>query len=297
MSLSRRLTRKGRTSAYSQCRSITVCDAARVTSERWRALTEWPLIGVALVFLVVFSWAVIGDVRGEAAFRANVLMWICWAAFAVDYVVRLVLAEQRGRWFVRHLPDLALVALPMLRPLRLLRLIILLAAFQRLAGRTMRGRVLVYVVGSTIGLVYLCSLAMLEVERHDPASRIHSFGEAIWWAFATITTVGYGDITPVTFEGRLIAVVLMIGGVALLGTVTAALASWLVERVGVETREAVQDQADTRETQELRRERAADERTTARLEALSAEIAALRAELAHRPGPVPEADGTRPLAP
>ncbi len=292
-----RLTRRGPAGAYSECSSITVCDAARVTSERWRALTEWPLIGVAVVFLVVFSWAVIGDVRGEEAFRANVLLWLCWAAFAVDYVVRLVLAEQRGRWFVRHLPDLALVALPMLRPLRLLRLIILLAAFQRLAGRTMRGRVLIYVVGSTVGLVYLCSLAMLEVERHDPASKIHSFGEAVWWAFATITTVGYGDITPVTFEGRLIAVVLMIGGVALLGTVTAALASWLVERVGVETREAVQDEADTREAEESRRERAADERMTARLEALAAEVAALRSELAGRPESTPQPNGSCPRTP
>lgn len=281
-----------------------MCNAARVTSARWQALSEWPLIGVAVVFLVVYSWAVIGDVRGEAAVRANVVMWVCWVAFAVDYSVRLVLAKQRGRWFIRHLPDLALVALPMLRPLRLLRLVILLAAFQRLAGRTMRGRVVVYVLGSTIGLIYLCSLGMLEVERHAPGSEIKNFGDAVWWAFATITTVGYGDIIPVTFEGRLIAVVLMIGGVALLGTVTAALASWLVERVGVETREAVKDEADAAAAQEFRRDLAVEERTVARLDALASEIAALRAELVSRPTPAPDADtaqlpveGHRPAAP
>ena len=277
--------------------TVTVCDAARVTSARWQALTEWPLIGVALVFLVVLSWAVIGDIHGEAAVRANVVMWICWVPFVVDYVVRLILAEQRGRWFVRHLPDLALVALPMLRPLRLLRLIILLAAFQRLAGRTMRGRVLIYVLGSTVGLIYLCSLVMVEVERHAPGSRIRDFGDAVWWAFTTITTVGYGDITPVTFEGRLIAVVLMIGGVALLGTVTAALASWLVERVGVETREAVRDEADATAAEGVRREQAADERMMARLADLSAEIAALRADLAGRPGAAPDAESPRPASP
>lgn len=262
---------------------VTVCNAARVTTARWQALTEWPLIGVALVFLVTFSWAVIGDLHGEAGFRANAVLWICWAAFAVDYVVRLVLAEQRGRWFVRHLLDLAVVALPMLRPLRLLRLVILLAAFQRLAGRTMRGRVVVYVVGSTIGLVYLCALAMLDVERHAPGSRVHNFGDAIWWAFTTITTVGYGDITPVTFEGRCIAVVLMIGGVALLGTVTAALASWLVERVGVETREVVRQEVTAEVASDARKEQAVDERLAARLDALAGEVAALRAELAARP--------------
>jgi voltage-gated potassium channel len=53
----------------------------------------------------------------------------------------------------------------------------------------------------------------------------------LWWAFTTITTVGYGDLYPVSFTGRCIAVALMVGGIALLGTITATIASWLVEKV------------------------------------------------------------------
>lgn len=250
-----------------------------VTSSRWQAIAEWPLIGAALVFLVAFSWAVIADLHGTAGAWAGGVMWVCWAAFAVDYFVRLALAEQRGRWFVRHLLDLAVVALPMLRPLRMIRLIILLAAFQRLAGLTLRGRVMAYVIGSTIGLVYLCSLAMLNEERYAPGTQIHNFGDAIWWAFTTITTVGYGDVTPVTVTGRCVAVVLMIGGVALLGTVTAALASWLVERVGDETREVVRQESEA-EARVEEDSAAAQMRLAEQIAALAAEVADLRRALA-----------------
>lgn len=260
-----------------------------MTAARWQAVTEWPLIGVALVFLVTFSWAVIGDLHDTAAVAANAVLWACWAFFAVDYLVRLVLAERRAQWFVRHLPDLAVVALPMLRPLRLLRLVILLAAFQRLAGRTMRGRIVVYVVGSTVGLVYLCALAMLDVERGVRGSHIHDFGDALWCAFATITTVGYGDIVPVTLTGRCIAVVLMIGGVALLGTVTATLASWLVERMADQTRDAV-EQVSTEEAQAEQRSADAAAQLAEQVRSLAAELAELRATL--RASPAGRASGS-----
>lgn len=60
-------------------------------------------------------------------------------------------------------------------------------------------------------------------------------GDAIWWAFVTITTVGYGDLYPGTATGRAVAVALMVGGIALIGVVTATLASWIVERVAEES--------------------------------------------------------------
>lgn len=58
---------------------------------------------------------------------------------------------------------------------------------------------------------------------------------SLWWAFATVTTVGYGDFSPVTFQGKIIAVVLMFTGIALIGIATATLASWIVDQVNLET--------------------------------------------------------------
>jgi voltage-gated potassium channel len=99
----------------------------------------------------------------------------------------------------------------------------------RSIGGFFRGRVVIYAaVGSTL-LVYVAALAELDAERNY--GHITNFGDALWWAFVTITTVGYGDFFPVSVTGRLVAVGVMVGGIALLGVVTATLASWIVERV------------------------------------------------------------------
>ncbi|RKR76159.1 potassium channel family protein [Frondihabitans australicus] len=200
---------------------------------RWRKISDVPLMVVSVVFLAAYSIEVIANLQGHASDGVEVIIAITWLLFVIDYVVNLVLAERRGRWFWRHLLDLAIVALPLLRPLRLLRLVTLLAILQRTAGRTFRGRVVVYVVGSAALLVYVSALAVLDVERPLHGATIVNFPDALWWAFVTITTVGYGDYTPISLEGRMIAVALMLGGIALLGSVTATLASWIVERVQI----------------------------------------------------------------
>ncbi len=210
---------------------------------QWRRYTEWPLSGVALLFLGVFAWQVIDQPTGSSAVAAESIINATWAVFIVDYLVTLILARPRWRWFYTHLFDLAIVALPLLRPLRLLRLVVLLRVLQRAAGTALRGRVVVYAAGSALLLVFVGALAVLDTERGAPGASITTFGRAIWWAFVTITTVGYGDVYPVTDEGRLIAVAVMLGGIALIGVVTATLASWIVERVAQQDEES---QAATR---------------------------------------------------
>jgi voltage-gated potassium channel len=164
-------------------------------------------------------------------------MVITWALFVADYGARLYLAPNRPQWFVRHLLDLAIVALPLLRPLRLLRLVLLIAALEKAIGGAIRGRVVVYTASSAILLVYAGSLAILQAERSHPGGRINTFGDALWWSMSTVTTVGYGDESPVTGEGRMVAVLLMVGGIGLIGAVTATLASWIVQRVAQEDTE------------------------------------------------------------
>jgi voltage-gated potassium channel len=97
------------------------------------------------------------------------------------------------------------------------------------------------VIGSAILLTYIGALASLDAEQNTAGSNIRNFGDALWWAIVTITTVGYGDHYPITLLGRAVAVGLMIGGITLLGVITAALASWLIEQVGARTEADIQD--------------------------------------------------------
>jgi hypothetical protein len=146
----------------------------------------------------------------------------------------LALADQRLRYLGRRWYDLVVILLPLLRPLQLLRLIPLLSVLSRRAQTGLRGRVAVYVAGGASLLAFVAAIAVLDVERSSPDANINGFGDAIWWAVTTMTTVGYGDHYPVTGIGRAVGFGLMLGGIALLGTVTATLASWLVESVAAE---------------------------------------------------------------
>lgn len=238
-----------------------------MTQEAWRRRSEWPLTAAALVFLGAYSIQVIANTEYPVV---EILIWTTWAAFVLDYVMNLVLAKQRGRWFLRNLHELAIVALPALRPLRLLRLVTLLRVMHRVGGNALRGRVLTYVLGAATLLIYAGALGVLDAEENSPDANLTNFGDALWWAMTTITTVGYGDHYPVTFLGRCVAAGLMVGGVAVLGVVTASVASWMVQSVAQETQaELVATEAPIHE--ELRQLSAQVERLTELLKA-SAEL-------------------------
>ncbi|MFC7587661.1 potassium channel family protein [Nonomuraea antimicrobica] len=112
----------------------------------------------------------------------------------------------------------------------LLRALLLLHVIAERVRLPLRLRAVVYVSGTAIFLAVIGSIAVLDVERHNPDGNITTIGDALWWSLTTMTTVGYGDRFPITSEGRLVAAGLMLAGIALLGVVTAAIASWFVER-------------------------------------------------------------------
>ena len=108
----------------------------------WRRLAEWPLLVASVAFLVAFSIEVIGNLPDSRSAVFNWVIWGTWALFIIDYLVNLVLAERRARWFLVNLYQVPILLLPALRPLRLLRLITLLGFMQRFAGSALRGRIL-----------------------------------------------------------------------------------------------------------------------------------------------------------
>lgn len=210
-----------------------------MTVERWERRSEVPLILLAVAFLVAYAWPVL-DPRLEPDLRTvlGAVTWTVWGAFAVDLVARLALAEDRAEYAVRHWYDVALVVLPLLRPLRLLRLVALIRILDRSASSSLAGRVLVYVAGAATLAVGLGALAVLDAERDATEPNITTFGDALWWAATTVTTVGYGDRYPVSTEGRVVAVVLMGVGIGVMGAVIASVTSFILARVEEERRSA-----------------------------------------------------------
>lgn len=77
-------------------------------------------------------------------------------------------------------------------------------------------------------MIVIMGAAILDIERNAVGSNIHTPMDALWWGLVTITTIGYGDKFPVTTEGRLVAAVLIIFGVAMISTLTASFAAWIL---------------------------------------------------------------------
>jgi voltage-gated potassium channel len=241
---------------------LTMSDESR--RERWETRADWPLTITALLLLGAYAVPILRpDLASPLLTLCWLVTWAAWTLFVVDYVARLALSRDRVAFVRANLFDLAVVALPLLRPLRLLRLVTLLSVLNRNLGGSIRGRVAVYVAGATTLVLFVASLAVLDAERGAKGATITTFGDAAWWAFTTVTTVGYGDLYPKTGQGRFIAGGLMLAGIALLGIVTASLASWLIDKVReVEARTQAATHAD--------------------VTALTAEVRALRAEFAAR---------------
>ena len=200
--------------------------------QKWERRAEMPLLFLALAFLVAYAWPVLDPrLSSDLATTLRVAGWTVWVAFAVDFAIRIALADPRWSYVRSHWYDLALIVLPMLRPLRLLRLLALARIMNRSATGSLIGRVSTYVVGTAVMSAGLATIAVLDAEQDAPGANITTFGDALWWSATTVTTVGYGDRFPVTTEGRLIAVALMIVGIATVGAVIASITGWIVAQV------------------------------------------------------------------
>ena len=141
------------------------------TMDQWNRRTEIPLGGAAALFLVAYAWPIINpDLNGDIAKVYTLTTLVVWVLFVVDYVVRVGIADDRSHSVLHHIPDLLVIALPLLRPLRLLRLVALLHIMNRSAAGSLRGKVAVYVTGGGLMLVFVAALAVLDEERGQPGS-------------------------------------------------------------------------------------------------------------------------------
>ncbi|MFE3637116.1 potassium channel family protein [Streptomyces cellostaticus] len=237
---------------------------------RWEQRTGGWLIGLAVVYLTAYAVPILAPELPRAwRNTAATVTFAIWALLAVEFVLRFVMAGSRWQFVKVRLFDLATLILPPLRPLRLVTIVFMVVRRNASTLGRVRLRLGTYVGACTALLLFLSSLAILDVERRNPDASITTFGDALWWSVTTVTTVGYGDLYPTTTEGRLIAIALMVGGIALAGLVTATLASWFMDRFS-----------------ELR---ATEARTNSEISALTEEVRRLRDELHAQRRTVPSA--------
>ena len=191
---------------------------------------EHSLTFLALVYLTAFSYpAFVVEISITNQNRLEVLQWSIWALFALDVVVGIWKSSDRKSYFKTHPLEILSVALPFLRPLRLLRVISFGAlVIQKIAvGKQLAITFKVFLF--SILIAYIAAVQITITERDVTTSNIKSFGDGLWWAVTTVTTVGYGDRFPTTSMGRVLAVGLMLVGISLMGVITASVAAWFVK--------------------------------------------------------------------
>ena len=199
------------------------------------------------LLMLVLSLFAIATLAVEVAMRLNpqiraVLDYADYAVcvlFAGDFAISLWRAPNRGRYFLRWGWLDLLSSIPVLsvarwgriaRVARVFRVLRGVRATREITAVILKERARNTFLAATLLallLVVMCSIAVLHFETTRDAN-IRTAEDAVWWSFATITTVGYGDRYPVTPEGRFVAVVLMCAGVGLFGTLSGFLAAWFL---------------------------------------------------------------------
>lgn len=236
-------------------RRFTMPDYDTPGLERWRHYTDVPLLILAVGSLPLLLLELVRTdlPRGDRVFL-DVVNVVVLVAFAVDYVVELCLARPRVRYVRSEWTSLLIVvaqalalapgltgfgALRVLRAGRVWRFVAVAARLVAVGGavasdgkQMLRRHAAGFALG-VAGLTWLTSAVGFTLAEDVGADgRLNSFFDALWWSSATITTVGYGDVFPVTAAGRIIGVFTMVVGISTFAVVTARVAEVLVRTRG-----------------------------------------------------------------
>ncbi|WP_028021899.1 ion transporter [Enterovibrio calviensis] len=141
-----------------------------------------------------------------------------------------------------------------LRVVRLVRAIKSISMISHAITENKASSSLHFLIVTSLMMMVFGSIYVLYLERGIPGANIQTAADAFWWTFITITTVGYGDFYPVTFEGRIVAIILITMGVGLFGSFTAVFASWLISTPEKKAEQEAKDHAVYEEVKALKAE-------------------------------------------
>ena len=215
----------------------------------WRKWTDIPLLIIAIGSLPLLLLEIISHrlTSGDKTFLLIVNLTV-FLAYAIDYVVEFLVTPEKGRYVRSEWSSLLIViaqlfailpAMSFLGFLRGARALRVVSSFTRIIGISMasrsQGREILkkratsFAFGLAGFTLITSAVGFTLAEDVGKDGRIQSFFDALWWSGATITTVGYGDIYPITAAGRIIAICTMLVGISTLAVVTARIAQFLIK--------------------------------------------------------------------
>lgn len=209
----------------------------------WTRMARVPLRDLVMMVLGVASIAMVfvyesAQISDELRRQIILVDYILVAVFVIEWLDSVRTAARPGHYALVHSWKLlgmiplawGLGALRFLRLVRLLRLVgmspTLTAAFQRVAVVARQSHIAT--IGTIAGTVTLAGSTLVWLAERGSNDSFGAYGQALWWGVVTVTTVGYGDVVPITPIGRTIAAVLMIMGLGTIGLLASTVASVLV---------------------------------------------------------------------
>ena len=191
------------------------------------------LIAVLCVVSVVF--AVLDYTRGLTR-AEQITDWTIYAFFVIDYVVRFIIADDKRVFFKENIFDLIAIipvnsAMRVFRLARFVKLLRFVKLFRigALSGRFAKRSSRFLDTNGFKYVLMICAIAILVASVVMTYFENMKFADALWWSFVTATTVGYGDLSPASGAGRIIACCLMLVGIGLIGSLTSTITSFFLK--------------------------------------------------------------------
>ncbi len=204
-------------------------------------------VGLFQIIVLILSIVVLAALGADAAFKLpkeisdalQMLDTLVCVVLIIDFGIRLYKAESKLvflKWgwidLIASIPNVPILRVGRLvRVLRVIRLLRAIRATHKISSLLLKDKIrtgIASVLLSAFLLIMFCAVGILICEQQDPDANIKTAGDAIWWSVTTITTVGYGDKYPVTAEGRIVAVILMVAGIGLFGILSGLAASFFI---------------------------------------------------------------------
>ena len=196
-------------------------------SKSWIRVTNIPFACLGILYLFIYSAEVINSDNEVLVSDLENLSNLIWRVFIFDLFIRYLAVNSVTAFVKNNYIEILAVSLPFLRVLRMLRVLLAIRGLKIFVVDRARA------TGAYVALLapltwFTGAIVVLDVEAKNSNATINSLGNALWWSLSTITTVGYGDLYPVTISGKVIAAVLMIMGISLFSAGAGMFASWIL---------------------------------------------------------------------